>query len=94
MEAVPEFSGSFQTRDKPDKIVNKCGGKGNLMDRVKDKVVIVTGGAGGLGKAEALLLAKEGAKVAIVARTETPLKSGLPGTILPTALSEMYLSDH
>jgi 3(or 17)beta-hydroxysteroid dehydrogenase len=75
MEAVPEFSGSFQTRDKPDKIVNKCGGKGNLMDRVKDKVVIVTGGAGGLGKAEALLLAKEGAKVVITDVDEVGIKS-------------------
>jgi NAD(P)-dependent dehydrogenase (short-subunit alcohol dehydrogenase family) len=33
------------------------------MDRVKDKVAIVTGAAGGLGSAEASLLAKEGAKV-------------------------------
>lgn len=35
------------------------------MDRVKGKVAIVTGGAGGLGKAQALLLAKEGAKVVV-----------------------------
>jgi 3(or 17)beta-hydroxysteroid dehydrogenase len=35
------------------------------MDRVKDKVAIVTGGAGGLGKAEASLLAKEGAAVVV-----------------------------
>ena len=35
------------------------------MDRVKDKVAIITGCAGGLGKAEALLLAREGAKVVI-----------------------------
>src|SRR5512138_615342 len=35
------------------------------MDRVKDKVAIVTGGAGGLGRAEALLLAEEGAKVVV-----------------------------
>ncbi len=35
------------------------------MDRVKNKVAIVTGGAGGLGKAEASLLAKEGAKVVV-----------------------------
>jgi NAD(P)-dependent dehydrogenase (short-subunit alcohol dehydrogenase family) len=32
------------------------------MDRVRNKVAVVTGGAGGLGRAEALLLAKEGAK--------------------------------
>jgi NAD(P)-dependent dehydrogenase (short-subunit alcohol dehydrogenase family) len=35
------------------------------MDRVKGKVAIVTGGAGGLGRAEASLLAKEGAAVVV-----------------------------
>jgi NAD(P)-dependent dehydrogenase (short-subunit alcohol dehydrogenase family) len=33
------------------------------MDRVKGKVAIITGGGGGLGKAQAVLLAKEGAKI-------------------------------
>jgi len=35
------------------------------MARVKDKVAIVTGGALGIGRASCLMLAKEGAKVAI-----------------------------
>lgn len=35
------------------------------MDRVKNKVAIITGAAGGLGKAEASLLATEGAKVVL-----------------------------
>ncbi|MGD0918706.1 MAG: glucose 1-dehydrogenase [Thermodesulfobacteriota bacterium] len=40
------------------------------MDRVKGKVAIITGGAGGLGKAHALLLAKEGAKVVVTDTNE------------------------
>jgi NAD(P)-dependent dehydrogenase (short-subunit alcohol dehydrogenase family) len=35
------------------------------VDRVKDKVAIVTGSASGIGKASALVLAEEGASVAI-----------------------------
>ena len=35
------------------------------MDRVKDKVAIVTGAALGIGRATSLLLAREGAKVAL-----------------------------
>jgi len=41
------------------------------MDRVKDKVAVITGAAGGLGKAQALLLAKEGAKVIVTDIHET-----------------------
>ena len=35
------------------------------MDRVKDKSAIITGAARGLGKADALMLASEGADIAI-----------------------------
>ena len=39
-------------------------GEGYLM-LMKDKVAVVTGGATGIGRASAILLAKEGAKVVI-----------------------------
>ena len=35
------------------------------MNRVKDKVCIVTGAANGMGRQDALLLAEEGAKVVL-----------------------------
>ena len=44
------------------------------MDRVRNKVAIVTGGAGGLGRAEALLLAKEGAKVVVTDVDESSIR--------------------
>lgn len=43
------------------------------MARIKDKVVIVTGGALGIGKATCLLMAREGARVAV---TDTLDKDG------------------
>jgi len=41
------------------------------MDRVKGKVAIITGAAGGLGRAQALLLAREGAKIVLTDIIET-----------------------
>lgn len=37
----------------------------NIMDRLKNKVAIVTGGAVGIGRSGCILLAREGAKVAV-----------------------------
>jgi 3(or 17)beta-hydroxysteroid dehydrogenase len=60
------------------------------MGRVQDKVAIVTGGAGGLGRAEALLLAKEGAKVVITDLDQAAIETvaaeivGLGGKALAT----------
>jgi len=44
------------------------------MDRVKGKVAVVTGAARGLGRAQAVLLAREGAKVVATDINETPGK--------------------
>jgi 3(or 17)beta-hydroxysteroid dehydrogenase len=44
------------------------------MNRVRDKVAIITGAAGGLGRAEALLLAREGAKVVLTDIDETGIE--------------------
>ena len=42
----------------------------NELFSVKDKVVVITGGAGILGKGIAAYLAKEGAKIVILDRSE------------------------
>ena len=42
------------------------------MGRVKGKVVIVTGGALGIGRSTCLLLAKEGSKVAVTDILDNP----------------------
>ena len=44
---------------------------------LKDKVAIITGGSDGIGKAAAISMAKEGAKVAIVGRTQSKLESAI-----------------
>lgn len=42
--------------------------------KLKDQVAIITGGGRGIGRATALTFAKEGASIAVVARTESEIK--------------------
>jgi len=45
----------------------------SLSGHVRDKVVLVTGGSSGIGKATAMMMAEAGAKVIVVARKEAEL---------------------
>ena len=47
------------------------------MKRLKDKVVVITGGSSGIGRAAALCFAENGAKVVITGRRAGPLKDAM-----------------
>ncbi len=56
-----------------------------MTGRLAGQVAIITGASRGLGQYCALGFAKEGAKVAVAARTVEATEKGLPGTIYHTA---------
>ncbi|MGB5910399.1 MAG: NAD(P)-dependent oxidoreductase [Promethearchaeia archaeon] len=57
------------------------------MTNLKDKILFITGASRGIGKAIALRAAKDGAKIAVVAKTAEPHPK-LPGTVY-TAVEEI-----
>lgn len=54
------------------------------MDKLRDKTLFITGASRGIGKAIALRAARDGANIAIVAKTREPHPK-LPGTIFTAA---------
>ena len=48
-----------------------------MVDRLKDKIAIITGASKGIGRACAVIFAQEGAKVMITGRDETDVTRNL-----------------
>lgn len=63
------------------------------MERLKNKVAIITGAAGGMGKAEAILFAKEGARVLATDIQEEKLRSWVTKTASEVLLIDCIKQD-
>ena len=54
------------------------------MESLKDKTIFITGASRGIGKAIAMRCARDGANIAVVAKTKEP-HPNLPGTVFTAA---------
>ncbi len=61
--------------------------------KLKDTVIVITGASSGLGKTLALLLAKEGAKLALVARSQKNLQQLKKEIIQSGGIAELFVCD-
>ena len=65
------------------------------MSRLAGRVAIITGAAGGIGSAAALLFCEEGASLVMVDLPDSPLQAVVDGILkkIPTAQIEMVFAD-
>jgi NAD(P)-dependent dehydrogenase (short-subunit alcohol dehydrogenase family) len=62
---------------RPSRLLDQRERREKMDLKLKGKVAIITGGSDGIGKAAALSLSREGARVAIAARTEATLANAV-----------------
>jgi NAD(P)-dependent dehydrogenase (short-subunit alcohol dehydrogenase family) len=72
----------------PDLFVDRT-----LEGQVRDRVVVITGGSSGIGKAAAMRLAKAGAKVVITARSEEKLSEAREEIRANGGIAHSYVCD-
>lgn len=65
----------------------------SLRGHIENKVVVVTGGSSGIGRSTALMMAKAGAKVAIVARTRQKLSETVAEIKSEGGFAKSYSAD-
>jgi NAD(P)-dependent dehydrogenase (short-subunit alcohol dehydrogenase family) len=65
----------------------------SLRGHIEDKVVVVTGGSSGIGRSTALMMARAGARIAIVARTKQKLSETVEEIKAEGGFAQSYSAD-